>query len=78
MSERHEHKEVRVPRVVEWALTRPVWRTTDIGWADRSRMVFKPAKADGVWVLSTLGILHGLTGLTLVTSDKIPTTKEQT
>jgi hypothetical protein len=86
VSEGHEHHEVRIPpgrlgKAVVWALARPVWRTTDIGWADRSRMVFKPGKRDGTWVLSTLGILHGRYGLTLIIPpdpDIDPDTEDQT
>jgi len=70
MSEGHTHREVRVPPMVERVLTVPLFHTTNAVWADRSRMVFKPGRTEGEWALSALGILHGLTGLTLDTSPK--------
>lgn len=66
MTDGHKHRTVRVPGFVLWALTRPViWRTRNTAWADRSRLVFKPGRRQGTWVLSPLGLLHALTGLTI-------------
>jgi len=79
MSEGHAHREIDVPPrlqpLVDRVLLRPVLLTSrNFDWVDRSRLVFKPGKREGDWVLSPMGVTHGLTGLVLNYPDS---TKEQ-
>ena len=76
MTTGHKHRTVKVRRasLVYRALTIEILHTSDLAWVDRSRMVFGPcALTRGVhtcYVLRPLGILHGLTGLTLEVHDE--------
>lgn len=46
-----------------------VWRSRDLAKVEASRFVYKPAKRGDHWVMSLLGFLHPLTGLTLELPD---------
>lgn len=65
----HKHRLIGV-RNGSWlyrVLRYPILHTRNIRWADESRLVFGPCEkhGDDCWCLSLLGLLHGLTGLTI-------------
>lgn len=79
MTPGHKHRVVTVPRWLRWLLQRPIWRTRNLHWVDRSRFPFGSHPGTGkidmdaeVWYLSTLAVLHGWFGICL----KVP--KEDT
>lgn len=82
MTAGHKHREVHVKRdglAHRWLTVPSLVVTRNLDWVDRSRLVFGPMRCPGgchesgvYWRLSPLGVLHGLTGLTLV-----PETKEE-
>lgn len=77
MTAGHKHRTVKVfpgahpiTGTVVRLLRTPLYHTSDIERVDRSRFVWGPCQPDkgqesACWYLSTLGILHALTGLTL-------------
>ena len=67
MTEGHKHRTIRVRNngLLRKALTRPTLAYTDTATAERSRFAWGPTRCPDVWRLSPLGLLHGLTGLTL-------------
>lgn len=77
MTTGHKHRTVKVKQgsLLHRVLTVEILHTSDLAWVDRSRFVFGPCDASrGVhlcWVLRPLGVLHGLTGLTLRVSGEV-------
>lgn len=75
MTEGHKHRMLKVKEggLVERLLTGPVLRrSTDRGLVDRSGMVWHCEPEDletGPYLLRPLGLLHGLSGLTLDTQE---------
>lgn len=70
MTTGHKHRVLTLPRWVIWTLQRPIWRTRNLDWVDRSRFPFgsHPGKHfvdfdAEVWYLSILAVLHGWFGL---------------
>lgn len=73
MTAGHQHRLVRVKDggLVHRALRYPLLTTGRAGWVKNSIFVFGPVEdAPGRWNLTLLGILHGLTGLTLTTQRR--------
>lgn len=73
MTDGHRHRHVRLPLPLVRLLTRPVFSTTDPARAVDSRFAWtlRPHEHEkNEFTLSTLGILHGLTGLTLKIKDE--------
>jgi hypothetical protein len=69
---RHWHVTVRKQgRIYRW-LRKPRLRTCDREYVERSRLVWGVHEYPHgtIYVLTILGILHGLTGLTLVWQDE--------
>ena len=72
MTAGHKHRKIKVraDSLLVKALRFPLYHTCDIERVDRSRLVWGPCttskgRESACWYLSTLGILHALTGLTL-------------
>lgn len=67
MTAGHRHRVVHVKRdgLVRWLLQRPTLAVVGTAKADRSRLAWGPTDDPNRWRLSPLGLLHGLTGLTI-------------
>jgi hypothetical protein len=72
MTAGHTHRIVKVRRggLAHRLLTRrTLWVSGNLERVDRSRFVYGPTDDPDRWRLSPLGLLHGLTGLTLQPVD---------
>lgn len=73
MTTGHKHRTIKVTRnsLLYRVLSKPtLLHDTDLDRLDASRFVFGPCpKHDDCYRLSPLGLLHGLTGLTLEMRD---------
>lgn len=82
MTSGHKHRLLKVKRggrLRRW-LTKPTLLVSrNEEWVDRSRLVFGPVEGEeGAWRISPLGLLHGLTGLTLNVIDPEETSDDDT
>lgn len=80
MTEGHKHRFVTTTSGswLERVLTRTiVWRSRDLAKVEASRFVYKPDPDEqGRYLLSLLGLLHALTGLTLYVPDDFDDPKD--
>lgn len=72
----HRHRFIRTRSGSLLARVLPgtiIWRSRNLRVVERSRFVYRPDPDEkGHYLLSLLGLLHGLTGLTLYVEDEEP------